>query len=308
MSAPLFTVIVPCFDCAATLAIAVRSVLDQTCGDFELLLVDDGSRDTTLALCHALAAGDGRIRVLSQANAGVAAARNRGAREARGELIAFLDADDWWAETKLAAHGDLHARQDGLAASFARIQFVPEEDKRESARTESTVPAQRLGVLDVLGENCVCTMSNVVVARTCFESSGGFRLGMSFAEDQEWLARLIAAGADVRGIDELLVFYRTSAGGLSSQLEHMYAGWRSFAYDYAAPHEVRKSEAAYCRYLARRALRLSGPAQTAIGYTLRGLRLDARSFFADPRRGLATTVAAFVALLLPLTFRQKIFA
>lgn len=306
MSYPLFSVVMPCFNCEATLATAVRSVLAQTCSDFELLLIDDGSRDSTLMLAQMFARLDSRVRVLTQANAGVAATRNRGVREACGRLVAFLDADDWWASRKLSAHRDLHARQADLDGSFARIRFIPED--AAMAHTESSVPAGRLSVLQVLGENSVCTMSNVVVRRECFLRSGGFRESMSFAEDQEWLARTIANGAQVLGIDQMLVFYRTSETGLSSQLERMYAGWRTFAYDYAAPEQVRKSEAVYCRYLARRALRLPGPAHTALGYTVRGLNLDCRSFLSDPRRGLATAFGATLAPLLPRTFRQKLFA
>lgn len=306
MSEPLFSVVMPCYNCEATLAAAVLSVMAQTCGDFELLLIDDGSSDSTLTLAQMFARMDPRVRVLTQPNAGVAATRNRGVREARGSLVAFLDADDWWASRKLAAHRDLHTQKADLDASFARIRFIPEDP--DLAHTESTVPAERLSVMQVLGENSVCTMSNVVVRRDCFLRTNGFREHMSFAEDQEWLARIIADGAQVLGLDRMLVFYRTSEGGLSSQLDRMYAGWRSFAYDYAAPEQVRKSEAVYCRYLARRALRLPGSSRTALHYTVRGLRLDSRSFLADSRRGFATALGATLAPLLPQTVRQKIFA
>lgn len=97
---PLVTVIIPTYNRALLLPRAISSVLKQTMSDLELLVVDDGSTDGTAAVVRAL--GDRRIRYLPQANAGVAAARNRGMREARGELVAFLDSDDEWSPHKLA--------------------------------------------------------------------------------------------------------------------------------------------------------------------------------------------------------------
>jgi glycosyltransferase involved in cell wall biosynthesis len=306
MSAPALSVVIPCYNCETTLARCVRSVLAQSFADFEILLIDDGSQDATLALASMLAGKDDRIRVLTQANAGVAHTRNRGVRQARGSLIAFLDADDWWERDKLAAHMQLHSQSRQADASFAGITFVPDGPAR--ALTRSTVPHGALAIHQVLGENPVCTMSNIVVRRDTFLRFGLFATTMSHAEDQEWLARMVAGGACVLGIDRQLVCYRTSQSGLSADLERMYAGWRSFAYTYASLRTARRCEAIFCRYLARRALRLPHAALPAHHYALRGLRLDAASFLSDPRRGVATAMASLLAIFLPDTLRLKIFA
>jgi glycosyltransferase involved in cell wall biosynthesis len=94
MSVPAITVVMPLYQKAGSVLAAVRSVLSQRFADFELLVVDDGSTDEG----PALVAGevDSRIRLLRQANHGPGAARNRGLAEARGALVAFLDADDEW--------------------------------------------------------------------------------------------------------------------------------------------------------------------------------------------------------------------
>jgi glycosyltransferase involved in cell wall biosynthesis len=86
------TVVVPAYNAAAFVRRAVDSVLSQTWADRELLVVDDGSTDGTLGV---LAGYGERVRVLTQANAGPAAARNHGLRAARGRYVAYLDADDW---------------------------------------------------------------------------------------------------------------------------------------------------------------------------------------------------------------------
>ena len=84
----------PCYNAAFHLSRSINSVLAQTYTNWELIAVDDGSSDSTLKLLNALQ--DDRIRVISQSNQGVSAARNAGIRIATGDFIAFLDADDTW--------------------------------------------------------------------------------------------------------------------------------------------------------------------------------------------------------------------
>lgn len=88
------SVVIPVYNGEGHLANAVKSLQDGTCGDWEAVIVDDGSTDGTLRIAEELAAKDGRIRVVHQANGGVSSARNRGMDESRGDWIAWLDADD----------------------------------------------------------------------------------------------------------------------------------------------------------------------------------------------------------------------
>lgn len=91
---PSLTVIVPVYNAEPYLETCVRSILAQTFGDFELLLVDDGSTDGSASLCDRLAAGDSRLRAIHKPNGGVSSARNVGLDAARGQWITFVDADD----------------------------------------------------------------------------------------------------------------------------------------------------------------------------------------------------------------------
>lgn len=97
---PLVSVVIPTYNRSGLVLRALRSVLSQSMQDLEVLVVDDGSTDDTAAAVTAL--DDPRVRYLQQHNAGVAAARNRGIREARGQLLALLDSDDEWSPDKLA--------------------------------------------------------------------------------------------------------------------------------------------------------------------------------------------------------------
>ncbi len=90
----LISVVVPVYNAERFLRKTVESICAQTDENYEIILVDDGSGDSSLSLCRELAGEDSRIRVLTQKNAGPSAARNAGVREARGEYISFVDADD----------------------------------------------------------------------------------------------------------------------------------------------------------------------------------------------------------------------
>src|ERR1043166_1854397 len=98
---PLVSVVLPTYNRAHTLARAVRSVLAQSHRHLEIVVVDDGSTDATVALVQKLALEDPRVRLVQQANRGPAAARNTGVRQARGEFVAFQDSDDEWLVEKL---------------------------------------------------------------------------------------------------------------------------------------------------------------------------------------------------------------
>ncbi|RYD30434.1 MAG: glycosyltransferase family 2 protein, partial [Verrucomicrobiaceae bacterium] len=94
----MVSVIIPTYNRIATIARAVDSVLAQTYPDIELIIADDGSSDGT---CESLAGYGDRLRIVRQANSGPSAARNLGARAARGEILSFLDSDDSWLPDKI---------------------------------------------------------------------------------------------------------------------------------------------------------------------------------------------------------------
>jgi teichuronic acid biosynthesis glycosyltransferase TuaG len=99
---PKVSVVMPAHNAAATLTQSMRSVLAQSMSDLELLVIDDGSTDDTLAIARAMAVSDARVVVLEmQTNSGAGEARNAGLDAARGEFIAFLDSDDRWVKNKL---------------------------------------------------------------------------------------------------------------------------------------------------------------------------------------------------------------
>lgn len=106
----MISVIIPVYNCGAFLEKCLRSVMEQSFSNLEILVIDDGSTDDSAAVCTALAAEDSRIRLIRQKNAGVSAARNHGIALSRGEYLTFVDADD------LLLEGALQALWDGAQA------------------------------------------------------------------------------------------------------------------------------------------------------------------------------------------------
>lgn len=301
---PLFTVVMPAYRARETVAAAIASVLAQTETRLELVVVDDGSPDDTVAMAETAAAGDRRVRIVRQANCGPAAARNAGIQYGTAPFLAFLDADDRWAPDTLARHAAHFHAEPSVGVSFARICFF-DPSMTAGGRISAHVPA--LTLARSIGENPLCTASNLVVRRDVFEQAGGFDTGLTHAEDQEWVARVLATtGWDVRGIDAVLVDYRTSAGGLSADLTRMRDGWRRMIERVRthAPQAVAAAEpeaaALFERYLARRALRTGQPAALAFGHLWAALRHSPAALLTQaPHRTLLTAAGVLAAAILP---------
>lgn len=214
----------PCYNATAHLPASVGSVLAQTFGDWELIAVDDGSSDDTLAWLQAQA--DKRIRPLTQPNQGVSAARNAGLTAARGHYVAFLDADDTWAadflEKMLAA---LQARP-GLTLAYCGWQnvglpgglgkpFVPPD-------YENATKAETLFI------SCRWPIHAVLVKRAAVQAAGGFDPALKNAEDYAlWLR--IATTAPIVRVTEVLAFYhfhgaaQASSNKARAALHHLHA-------------------------------------------------------------------------------------
>lgn len=308
---PLFSVILPAFNAGSTLAETLTSLTRQTCGDWEAIVLDDGSTDNTRAIADLAARLDPRIRVVRLPNGGPGRARNIGAMAlARGTFLAFLDADDIWADDKLEVTAAVLAMRPGIDGVFGRVSFF--HARPGDARTVSKVRLGFLGVVDVLGENPVCTLSNLVVRRSSFCAISGFDETMRHAEDLECLVRLVAAGTRLAALDRVLVHYRTSPTGLSADLDAMHAGWARVMETARKvgctvdPRLLRAAEAVHLRYLARRALRTQTPRLTALRLALRGIARSPVAFLAPLRRGVPTLVAALVEPLMPPVLRRRL--
>ena len=305
---PKFSIIIPCYNAALTIDSTLTSLQAQSVSDWEIICIDDGSTDVTCERIRFAAARNSRITLHRNPRKGPSAARNHGASVlATGEIIAFCDADDLWAPSKLAELSD--AFTDGsIDGVFGEIGFFSDTPGETPVR--STAPNGPLNVQTLLGENPVCTMSNMAVRRERFVQSGGFDESMVHNEDLDWLIRLVGRGARVVGLPRLQTYYRRSANGLSADLLAMDKG-RQQALASAARLGITPTGAAdatYNRYLARRALRLGLGRTTALRHALLGLCQSPRGFLLPLRRGLPTLVAAACAAAMPAVLTRRLFA
>lgn len=302
-----FSVIIPFHAAAETLSETLISLQRQSFDDWEAICVNDRSPDGTDKIVAAFAARDRRIRLVTSPGPGPSIARNHAASLATGSLLAFCDADDLWSAKKLSQLDRYFSGSD-VAGVFGRIGFFTRSP--EDSRTQSTVPAGRLSIAQLLAENPVCTMSNLTLRRDAFVAVGGLDRDAVHNEDLELLIRLVGLGYPVEGLDALQVWYRTAPTGLSADLNAMRIG-RERALKTAARfgvHVTPQAEAIYMRYLARRALRLDTGPRDAWSYTLAGLRHSPSAFFSPARRGVATAVASVLAFVLTPRMRHALFS
>ena len=189
------SVIIPCYNAAPYILATIESVLAQDLPGMEVIVVDDGSSDGSVALVRAAYP---QVRVEPQANAGVATARNTGLRLARGEWIAFVDADDIWLPGKLAAQLQLMQSVPGCRMSYTAWHVWPCTDARPAAVLLAELAAQAGDqgrwdgasgwIYPQLLLDCAVWTSTVMAQRSLLEETGGFDTGLRIGEDYDlWL-------------------------------------------------------------------------------------------------------------------------
>lgn len=200
---PQISVVMPAYNSSKFVRRAIASVWAQTECPLELIVVDDGSQDDTAAVAAEV---DSRTVVIRQANGGPGAARNRGVKEARGNWIAFLDADDAWRPNKLKSQCP-HMLRAEIDVVFSHVVEPLERD----------TPLQELTFDDLWRHNYV-GLSTSVVRREALERIGGFDedRGVLGIEDYNLWLRMAARGARFAFVEEELVEYTPAPGNLSS--------------------------------------------------------------------------------------------
>lgn len=188
----LITVVIPLYNKELYIKRAIQSVLNQTFQNFEVIVVDDGSTDRGPSLARSIL--DPRIKIIHQVNSGAAAARNRGIEEARGSLIAFLDADDTWKPYFLETICKLKEKfpNVGAYATAYEIKYpsgkivIPKFKAIPSPPWEGLIPRY---FCSVIGPPPVWT-SAVAVPKEVFEKIGKFAIGEPLGEDMDMWGRI----------------------------------------------------------------------------------------------------------------------
>lgn len=205
----LISIIMPAYNAERYIAESIQSVIDQTYSDWELLVVDDGSTDSTAQIVGGLLAANPKIKYIFQQNGGQASARNTGLRKAKGELVAFLDSDDLWLPDKLAKQvAVLENMQADVVYSDG---YIFGDDKAGSDKF-TIVPGKTTGaqMFKLLFAFPSIPTLTVLAKKRVLEAVGFFQENRAYqnCEDYDLWLRLAKADAVFYGIAEKLVKYR----------------------------------------------------------------------------------------------------
>ncbi len=212
------SVIVPVYNAGKYLNRCIASLLAQTYTDLEILLIDDGSTDDSLALCNAYARKDSRIVVLHHENHGVSYTRNRGLKVATGDYIIFVDADDWVAldyvqklRTPLDSH-DVEISMCGYGMSYDDGRFV-----NMMHFTDGVIPKEV--ALDLFSPYYLGAVCSKMYSRSALQNKDGFRIlfdeDIAIGEDQLfWIRAVLNVGSVYVSSDPLYHYYMNDSGAM----------------------------------------------------------------------------------------------
>lgn len=201
---PFFSILIPCYNGAKTLAATLDSVAVQTFRDFEVVIVNDGSTDESPQIIETYA-DKLPINVIHQENAGLGAARNAGIRNSTGEFVAFLDADDLWLENKLERVYDLVNKLNGGVDVICHS----EDMQRDGVSLQILKHGPNTTYSDLLFKGNTLSPSATCVRRTMLVEVGLFSLDKKGhgAEDWDLWLKLAKHNARIRYIEEVLGIY-----------------------------------------------------------------------------------------------------
>jgi glycosyltransferase involved in cell wall biosynthesis len=279
MTAPLVSVVIPAFNAELHIGEALASIREQTLREVEVIVVDDGSTDGTIAEIKKFER-DLDLVVLRQANAGPAAARNAGIRRARSRYCAFLDADDVMLQERLAEQVAALDANDAVGLVHTDLMTFDERGIIHRTRRAFSDPCGGM-VLDRLLLDNFITTSTVMAPTERLIEAGLFGEGRRVSEDFELWLRM-AARWNVVFIDRPLVQYRRRPGSLSDDklatarcaLDVIETFWRDHPqHRRQLPRVYRHSLAAHLATVGSAAF-ARGNRGTAIGYLVRALSRD----------------------------------
>ena len=211
VESPFFSVVVPLYNKERYVRRCLDSILAQKFSNFEVVVVDDGSTDHGLAILGVY--DDPRIRLIRQPNGGVSAARNRGIAEARGQWIAFLDADDEYLPLFLQKVAACAKQFRDAGAIYARAAWMKGESQvnqpRDHLQDTTLLPDYLRFVADENGYEI--NSSAVALRRDVFDQAGSFPVGIKVGEDSDlWLR--VAWSTTIAYLPEVLSIYHMEAG------------------------------------------------------------------------------------------------
>lgn len=214
------SIVVPVYNKEACLARCVDSVLAQKYADFTLILVDDGSKDGSLALCRRYEAADHRIRVVAKENGGVSTARNAGIDASTGEYILFLDADDWWEPDFLETMIPLAQRCGRTVMPMCAMFYCGETARPVLFSEEAEVTLGQDGIYEIYRRHYLNMLWNkVFLGDIIRQQEIRFPVGIHWGEDKLFILEYLRNISGYHILNRPLYHYDVSDGGLDTRFK-----------------------------------------------------------------------------------------
>lgn len=304
---PTASVVVPAYNVAKTIKATLDSLLAQTMTDIEIIVVDDGSKDETCTLVEAYT--DPRLRLIRQANRGLAGAHNTGIHKARGRYIGFCDADDLWLPEKLERHVEHLEQNPDIGISFSGSKLIDEQGKilgvNQTPKLKNITPAY------IFKRNPIGNGSSAVIRREALE---GFAYRPMQEKDRDWwfdetfrqsddiegwLRFALTQDWRIEGINGHLTLYRIHGNTLSANTSAQLESWIRMKNRMAeiSPSLVKKHGPAALayqhRYLCRRAVSMRD-GTNAWRHACKFLSTSWRPLWEEPLKTATTVFAAII--------------
>ncbi|MGB5963091.1 MAG: glycosyltransferase family A protein [Coleofasciculaceae cyanobacterium] len=210
------SVIIPAYNAERTILETIASVQQQTFSDFEIIVINDGSTDRTLELVQGIQ--DERVKIFSYENGGLPVARNRGISRAKGEFIAFIDADDMWTSDKLELQVAILQQHPEAGVAYSWSRFMNERGELSYVVDDRHIEGNVYEKL--LLNNFLNNGSSLLVRREAIESAGKFDPTLKSCEDWDFYLRLAAKWSFVL-VPKPQILYRQSSTAMTSKIDVM---------------------------------------------------------------------------------------
>jgi glycosyltransferase involved in cell wall biosynthesis len=225
-SCPLVSVLLPVFNCEKYITSAIESILSQTYRPLEIIIVNDGSTDTT---SERLSAFGSKIHVIEQPNQGMSSALNNGLAHAAGKYIAFLDADDLWSPQKLRVQVDYLETHSNVSMVFSNLQQFISPELDEQAKQSLICPEiPEPGYVKI----------TMLCRRQVFEQAGSFNTAFKVGDFVDWYMRAKEAGLEDHLLPDVLAMRRLHK---SHSTAHTYEAMKGFVHVLKAGLDRRRA-------------------------------------------------------------------
>lgn len=299
---PKVSVIIPTYNYGKYIEKAIDSVLAQTCRDFEIIVVDDGSTDNTREIIESKYKN--KVRYFYQENKGAPTARNKGIKESKGEYLAFLDADDWFAPNNLKYKVKVLDSNSDVGWVYSDGYYVNKWGEIIDKASDRFSFCNRKLEGDISSElfskGNYITMDSVLMRKVCIEKVGGFDESLPALQDYElWLR--ISLQYKIKYVDELLCYYTLHSNSISSKREN---------YHWAFVKIAKKHEINFIKKAGRIKLRrLKADRYNHLGlhFLIIGSFAEANKFFLRSIRCFPFQRIVYVYLLSSIWGQQKRF-